>query len=307
MIVLLLTTKNESELLRLNIEHHLRWGVDHVCVADNASTDDTAHVVRSFGDAVSTAVFADFGERQRVRTSMFRGLRDGHGRIDWLGVSDTDEFWWAPGVTARELLATVPRDVPAATFGQKLFLPTETDGTVGPVPSRMLHRASGPESPLFSGYKEGKTFYRGDALHRISHEHRNPDVAAPQWRHDAGALHHYMIQDEDHFVMKVRRFPAWQPRGRQVASRWLRALRPAPAAQSAPALKADIKKEWWAVWERGGEEALREHYRTRFCVQRRDLERHLTSGALVRDTAFAEHCAAPLEEAAHGRRQPLRR
>jgi hypothetical protein len=291
MIVLLLTTKNESGLLRLNIEHHLRWGVDRVCVADNASTDDTADVVRAFGDAVSSTVFGDFGERQRVRTAMFRDLCARFGRVDWAGVSDTDEFWWAPGATAADLLATVPRGVPAATFGQKLFLPTEVDPCDGPVTRRMLHRASGPESPLFSGYKEGKTFYRGETLHRVSHEHRNPDVAAPEWRHATAAVHHYMIQDEDQFVMKVRRFPAWQPRARP-ASRWLRALRPAGVAPSAPALKADIKKRWWDVWERGGEPALREHYRTQFRVRRDDVDRHVASGALVRDTAFADHCAA---------------
>jgi hypothetical protein len=292
MIVLLLTTKNEAELLRVNIEHHLRWGVDHVCVADNASTDDTADVARSFGDAVSRRVFDDFGERQRIRTAMFRGLRDRCGRIAWAGVSDTDEFWWAPGAaSAKDLLATVPRDVPAATFGQKLFLPTEIDGREGPVARRMLHRAAGPESPLFSGYREGKTFYRGEALGRVSHEHRNPDVGAPEWRHDVAAVHHYMVQDEDHFVMKVRRFPAWQPRSRPATSRWLRALRPA-AAPCAPALKADIKKQWWDVWQRGGESALREHYRTHFRVQRRNLDGLLASGALVRDAAFAEHCAA---------------
>ena len=47
MIVLLLTTKNEAEVLRLNLEHHLSWGVDHVVVCDNDSTDDTPDSSRS--------------------------------------------------------------------------------------------------------------------------------------------------------------------------------------------------------------------------------------------------------------------
>ena len=44
MIVLLLVTQNEADLLRWNIRHHLEWGVDHVAVADNNSTDATAAV-----------------------------------------------------------------------------------------------------------------------------------------------------------------------------------------------------------------------------------------------------------------------
>jgi len=292
MIVLLLTSKNEADLLRLNIEHHLRWGVDHVCVADNASSDETPQVVRSYGDAVSTIVFADFGERQRVRTEMLRRMRERHVRADWAGVSDTDEFWWAPGMGARELLAAVPRDVPAATFDQKLFLPTEVDSPSGSACERMVHRAGGRSSPLFTSYSGGKTFYRGAALSRVTHEHRNPDLGSPEWRHAVPAVHHYMVQGEDHFVAKVRRFPAWRPRGRPAPVRWYAALLAAAAAPPAPALKSAVKQEWWRVWETGGEAALREHYRSRVRVRREDIDGHLASGALVRDTSFAEHCAA---------------
>src|SRR5437867_681302 len=96
MIVLLLVTQNEADMLRLHLEHHLTWGVDHVCVADNASTDETAEVARSFGSAVTHVRFDDFGERQRVRTRMLRDLDLRFGRAAWVGVSDTDEFWWAP-------------------------------------------------------------------------------------------------------------------------------------------------------------------------------------------------------------------
>ena len=87
MIALLLTTKNEADVLRLNIAHHLSWGVDHVAVADNESSDATQDVLREFGDAVSTEVFHDFAVRQTVRMRLLERLRARHA-LDWVGVSE---------------------------------------------------------------------------------------------------------------------------------------------------------------------------------------------------------------------------
>jgi glycosyltransferase involved in cell wall biosynthesis len=91
MIAMLLTTQNEADILRLNIEHHLSWGVDHIFVADNASTDDTRDVIASFGTSVSTKVFSDTKKRHRVRMEGLEALKRRH-KVDWAGVSDTDEF-----------------------------------------------------------------------------------------------------------------------------------------------------------------------------------------------------------------------
>ncbi len=82
MIVLLLVTQNEGDLLRWNIRHHLEWGVDHVAVADNASTDSTADVAHDFGEQVSYQSFPDFLKRQGVRTAMLDDLRgEAHGHV----------------------------------------------------------------------------------------------------------------------------------------------------------------------------------------------------------------------------------
>src|SRR4051812_13454597 len=104
MIVLLLVTQNEAELLRWNLHHHLAWGVDHVAVADNNSTDDTPDIVRELGDAASYQRFDDFHDRQLVRTAMLDAIRERHP-VEWAGVADTDEFFWGPGPGMAGVLA----------------------------------------------------------------------------------------------------------------------------------------------------------------------------------------------------------
>jgi hypothetical protein len=291
-IVLLLVTKNEGEMLRHNIAHHLDWGFDHVAVADNRSEDETPDVLREFGDHVSSVSFKDFIERREIRMRMLDDLKDRFGRaLEWAAVSDTDEFWWAPTAGVGELLASVPDDLVAVNFDQKLYLPTELDRTAGPVFVRRVHRTSGAASPLHTSYEQGKSFYRVSWLPAIDDEHWCRQVPHARWRHDEPALHHYMIQDEEQFVMKVRRLTAWQTaRRRRVESiknvgRRL-ARRPVPSPVS-----RDFKATWWSIYQEGGEEGLRSYYRSGYTLSADAVSAALEAGDLVHDPGFADHVA----------------
>ncbi len=287
MIVLLLTTKNEADVLRQNLEHHLTYGVDHVCVADNESTDDTRDVVRSFGDAVTSQVFHDFAVRQSVRTELIDRVRARHrGAVTWVGVSDTDEFHWMDGSTLPEMLAEAPPEAPAVTCHQKLFLPSESDAGAGPVYARQRHRTTGPASPLHSSYREGKTFYRDAWLTRVDHEHRSPRLPPPEISPPVPTVHHYMIRDEEQFVMKVRRLTAWRERRGLRSKLWYHRLRRLVGIPLPPFV-AGFKAEWWDVYRSGGESGLRTYYRDTYRIQTRDVPRLVAEGSIVRDDAFA--------------------
>ena len=287
MIVLLLVTQNESDLLRSNIRHHLEWGVDHVGVADNASTDATAEVAREFGDAVSYRRFPDFHERQTVRTAMLDDLRVGH-RVDWVGVADTDEFYWADGITGvGELLVDTPADVVGVNFDMKLYLPTDVDAPDEPVYTSRAHRTGSSASPLHTSYRAGKSFYRSDWLTTITDEHWCPEVPHPQFRHEEPAVHHYMVQDEDQFVQKVTRLISWAPPpdGRIARARWKRTPE---IERPLPGWSAPFKKEWWGVYQDGGEPAVRDYYRNVYTLVGDRRRAAITDGSLVEDAGFAD-------------------
>lgn len=286
MIALLLVTQNESELLRWNIRHHLEWGVDHVGVADNDSTDATAEVAREFGDAVSYRRFPDFHERQTVRTAMLDDLRTRHA-VTWVGVADTDEFYWADRVDGiGDLLADTPDGIVGVNFDMKLFLPTDADRAGEPVFMSRAHRTGSSASPLHTSYRAGKSFYRADWLTTITDEHWCAEVPHPQFRHHEPAVHHYMVQDEDQFVQKVTRLISWAPPpdGRITRARWSRTPE---IERPLPGWSAPFKKEWWGVYQGGGEAAVREYYRNVYTLagaRRRDA---LADGSLVEDAGFA--------------------
>lgn len=275
-------------MLRLNLEHHLSWGIDHIGVCDHCSRDDTARVVRSFGKDVTSITFTDFSRRQAARMECLLRIRDRfHCTPQWVGVSDTDEFFWAADRDMRAMLDDVPPDVAAATFHQKLYLPTEVDPPDGRVFERQLYRTARYDSRLHRSYREGKSVYRGAWLARITSEHRCPEVPHPEWSPWPPIIHHYMVRDEDQFVRKVRRLASWRPHDESTRARLVHALRSGLGFAPPPPFVAEFKLRWWEILRNAGEEELRRHYRTQYQISRHDLTAHLKTGELLFDDAFA--------------------
>jgi len=297
-IVLLLVTQNESDLLRWNMQHHLASGVDHVAVADNASTDGTRDVVSEFGDAASYQTFPSFHDRQTVRTAMLDALRAEHP-VTWAGVADTDEFFWSPEGDMGSVLAEAPTDAVAVNFDMKLYLPTALDRPDEPVFTGREHRSASSDSPLHSSYSVGKTFYRSSWLEVVTDEHWMPEVPHDVVRADTlggrtepgTAVHHYMVQDEDQFVQKVTRLISWaqEPSGVLARRRW-RAT--PPRQRDLPRWTAPFKKEWWSVYQQGDEAAVRDYYRNVYTLSAPRVAETIEQGQLAHDPAFARWARA---------------
>ncbi len=292
----LIVTKNESGLLRLNLDHHLAWGFDFVAVADNDSTDATPEVAASYGSRVITRRFSDFHLRQTARLELLRDLVEAsNGAIEWAAVYDTDEFFWAPDVDLADLLGRVPDDIVAVNFDAKLFLPTALDEPGHDVIGTRAYRSGGADSPLHSSYDAGKTFYRVSWLLTLPldhwcprHEHLCNDVPHARFRPPEALVHHYMVQDEDQFVDKVVRLVEWARPPDGVLARALFRMTP-KQRRSLPKWSAQWKKDWWAAYQRGGVEGVRDYYREVYVIPEASVHEFVAAGTLAHDDAFARH------------------
>ena len=297
MNVLFVVTRNEAELLRLNLAHHLAWGFDHAAIADDESTDATRDVLRSFGDAVTVTTVSGPSNRFRALAELLRTIEERHGEAQWVAVSDTDEFWWGPGIDLRSMLRSIPPGVVGLNAQQKLFLPTAVDPPDEPVVCRRIYRTGRTDIPLHTSYVRGKSIYRASRLRRIvlDDAHRSPSIPAASWKDlDSHFVHHYMIESEDAFVRKVRSRLRWNPSLKPLVYE-RRALRDDEAARYK---FRGFKRAWWDIYATRGEEGLRDHYRSSYLISGQALRTHLASGDLVLDRAFADFMRARL--GAHG-------
>lgn len=110
-LVMTLLVRDAEELLRENIEFHLRQGVDFFIITDNCSVDGTARVIDAYVRAgVAERIWEpqdDFSQARWV-TRMARRAAAEH-RADWIVNSDDDEFWSGrPGTLAEELARMPP-------------------------------------------------------------------------------------------------------------------------------------------------------------------------------------------------------
>jgi Glycosyl transferase family 2 len=114
--------RDEPDIIRLSVLHHLRTGVDHVLLVDNGSSDGTREIVEELGRGSRvTAWRDDSGWHQEA---MFTELAREAARLgaDWIVPFDADEFWVAPGTSLRVLLSTTDAgalEAPLVNFVQR--------------------------------------------------------------------------------------------------------------------------------------------------------------------------------------------
>ncbi|MBJ7354875.1 MAG: glycosyltransferase family 2 protein [Thermoleophilaceae bacterium] len=99
-----LMTRDEVDLLRLNIVHHLQTSCDRIIVVDNGSQDGTRSVLKRLASKLPVDWTTESGtlEQGAVVTEMLHEARK--QGADWVIPLDTDEFWHT-GRKLHEILA----------------------------------------------------------------------------------------------------------------------------------------------------------------------------------------------------------
>src|SRR2546421_6491749 len=104
-----LLVRDEEELLPINLDYHLRQGVDFILVTDHGSTDATPEILDEYvarGVARGLRVDDEAYDQRSWVTRMARLAAVEHG-ADWVINNDADEFWWPLAGTLTDMLALV--------------------------------------------------------------------------------------------------------------------------------------------------------------------------------------------------------
>ncbi|MGO4299201.1 glycosyltransferase family 2 protein [Leifsonia sp. RAF41] len=98
--------RDEADIIRPMIEHHLEQGVDVFIVTDNGSVDGTAEILGEFAERGLIDLRHDPVQRKQqgaVVTGMARDAATRYG-ADWVINADADEFWITrdPALTLKQ-------------------------------------------------------------------------------------------------------------------------------------------------------------------------------------------------------------
>ena len=100
----LMMVRNEVDIIRINILHHLALGIDHFLIVDNGSSDGTDLVLQELSQnpCVRWTRYNGLFWQSKITTEL---AREAYLRgADWVVPIDADEFWYAPGGDFRTVL-----------------------------------------------------------------------------------------------------------------------------------------------------------------------------------------------------------
>jgi predicted O-methyltransferase YrrM len=143
----LMMVRNEADIVRVNVLHHLALGVDRFLIVDNGSEDGTDQVLHdlSLGGRVSFTRYSGPWRQAEITTQLaLEAFRRG---ADWVIPIDADEFWYAPGGDFRGVL----KESTAGALGVKVVNFVQRRQQQEASPDALLHmtrRAPEPVGPL---------------------------------------------------------------------------------------------------------------------------------------------------------------
>ena len=202
-LVMTLVVRDEADVLRENIDYHLRQGVDHVLVTDHRSADATPDILDDYVRQGVARVFREEAEtsEQAVWVTRMARLAATEYGADWVINSDADEFWWPVAGTLKDMLGAVPETYGAVAVPARNFVPREGSDAFW---RRMVIREARSRN-LVGDPLEPKAAHRGRP--DIEVDHGNHWVAAPGLRMAPPLslieILHYPIRSYAQFERKV--------------------------------------------------------------------------------------------------------
>ncbi len=109
-LIMTLMVRDEADIIRPMIDHHLAQGVDTIIVTDNGSVDGTYEMLQEYGDVLQLR--RDTVHRKQQRDVVTAMAREAYSRFgaDWVINADADEFWLPTngGRTLRDVFLDIP-------------------------------------------------------------------------------------------------------------------------------------------------------------------------------------------------------
>lgn len=100
----LMIVRNEADILRINVLHHLALGVDRFLIVDHDSDDGTEQILEDLCGSGRVCFTRYFGPYRQPEITTQLALEAFQRGADWVIPIDADEFWYTPRGDFRAVL-----------------------------------------------------------------------------------------------------------------------------------------------------------------------------------------------------------
>lgn len=129
-LAMTLVVRDEADVIDAQLAFHLNAGVDLVLATDHLSSDGTTEILEGYARDGYVRLFREserWNRQGRWTTRMARLAATEHG-VDWVLLSDGDEFWWPRGGSLKDVLGAIPPDLGVLHAPSRTFVPRPDDG-----------------------------------------------------------------------------------------------------------------------------------------------------------------------------------
>lgn len=137
--------RNEVDIIRTNVLHHLSLGVDRMLIVDNGSSDGTDRVLKELSKQ-DPRVRWSRDEGPYLQSVIITGLAREAFRsgADWVVPVDADEFWCSPRSSFRRVLG----ESEAGSLGARIINFVQRRSQRRSTPGALAHMTRRVASPL---------------------------------------------------------------------------------------------------------------------------------------------------------------
>jgi len=214
-LIMTLLVRDEADIIRQNIEFHLRQGVDFIIATDNGSVDKTKEILREY-ERVGKLYLIEEEELNYDQATWVNRM----GRIayeeygaDIVFHCDADEFWFSKSGNLKKEIMESSADILVVDLvnvlledrgGKENFPGDAIYAIVSPVEARNLEEESKKTGLYFFKYPQKVIFKTKNKFFEVLQgNHGVTDGSAKIEKSADIIIYHYPIRSKDHFFKKV--------------------------------------------------------------------------------------------------------
>jgi hypothetical protein len=210
-LVMTLLVRDEADLLRTHLEHHLAQGISFFLITDNGSRDATPAIADEYvarGLAALIHEPSDTYEQAAWVTRMAHLAAERHA-ADWVIHSDADEFWISrqPGQSLAEAFAAVPPAVRRLAVPRwNAVIPRELDAEAASLDPQCLRWFDSQPCNSLGDALPAKMVHRADPAAVVAQGNHHVELADPGSPDGEERLLilHFPYRGRDPYLRKIR-------------------------------------------------------------------------------------------------------